>query len=219
MFCSTKFELQLVAIWFGGDSDDNRSPIPGRSIVDLVVFPIGHTLYRWLLLKTDSQLHVVSRVHSNMDKLYLTQEFQGFKKAKTLYRYLLELSSMSKCLDMDQKYLNWTLLLSANICSRAKVCDWKNLCSSYYFVVDNALDDSVIPLPYLILRLWQFGDLDCQAVKHDHHYHYYHYHYHCDHEQGSMGGLGWEAELWDAWPQLSNHSLHSVAWLQRWIFF
>jgi len=32
---------------------------------------------------------------------------------------------------------------------------------------------------------------------------------------GSMGGLGWEAELWDAWPQLSNHSLHSVAWLQR----
>jgi len=30
-----------------------------------------------------------------------------------------------------------------------------------------------------------------------------------------MGGLGWEAELWDAWPQLSNHSLHSVAWLQR----
>ena len=80
MFCSTKFELQLVAIWFGGDSDDNRSPIPGRSIVDLVVFPIGHTCYRWLLLKTDSQLHVVSRVHSNMDKLYLTQEFQGFKQ-------------------------------------------------------------------------------------------------------------------------------------------
>jgi len=32
---------------------------------------------------------------------------------------------------------------------------------------------------------------------------------------GSMGGLGWEAELWDAWPQLSNHSLHSIAWLQR----
>ena len=46
----------------------------------LVVFPIGHTCYRWLLLKTDSQLHVVSRVHSNMDKLYLTQEFQGFKQ-------------------------------------------------------------------------------------------------------------------------------------------
>ena len=48
--------------------------------MDLVVFPIGHTCYRWLLLKTDSQLHVVSRVHSNMDKLYLTQEFQGFKQ-------------------------------------------------------------------------------------------------------------------------------------------
>ena len=31
-------------------------------------------------MKTDSQLHVVSRVHSNMDKLYLTQEFQGFKQ-------------------------------------------------------------------------------------------------------------------------------------------
>ena len=78
-------------------------------------------------------------------------------------------------------------------------------------------------LPSLILRLWQFGGLECQAVKHDHHYNYlyqdHHYHYHCDHLQGSMGGLGWEAELWDAWPQLSNHSLHSVAWLQRWILF
>ena len=67
------------------------------------------------------------------------------------------------------------------------------------------------------------GGLRSQAVKLDDHYNYlyqdHHYHYHCDHEQGSMGGLGWEAELWDAWPQLSNHSLHSVAWLQRWILF
>ena len=75
-------------------------------------------------------------------------------------------------MDMDQKYLNGTLLLSANICSRAKLCEWKILRSSYYFVVDNVLDDSVIPLPSLILRLWQFGGLECQAVKHDHHYNY-----------------------------------------------
>ena len=48
---------------------------------------------------------------------------------------------------MDQKYLNGTLLLSANICSRAKLCEWKILRSSYYFVVDNVLDDSAFLNP------------------------------------------------------------------------